>query len=832
MTPRTTSLAHCRLTESILREHVNHVGSGVGEIAARYADQQKKIHEMRDDISLRQLDTNKENKIDAVDFSIAIGNNGHEDDLVSNNGRTNDPSNQVPMETMNQCAESDCEVRKVCESITLHEERPGTFETMGDIPENVNESPVTSASQEEAVLSNRMTEATKKDTFKTASVQADTVLANEDKRKESASVVDFDTFARDETSVSSGDEFFRDGTSSCSLSLYNASEDVQHNDMIGRDKVLIYAGRGREQKKTLTAEYEDFEKRRQISKYRLLKENIINEAVMASRRCEVARRRWSNDSCSARLHAVPTQQQITSRRSLPTTLDTRTVLDTNMVEATEDKVAAAHLHESVNVLCRNNSELKIGATTKHLHPFTAKKRTVTSIDLSSSIKKRKMAVVADLFGETDSLFGCKIIEPPGTRKKKRCKKTSNKKNGRESNTSAIKSDYDEPKRVGKNLDVKPKSHSAIARGNRMRQSSANPASIERLYSFQRLHSFQGILFREGNDGENNHAAEGEGQSRRSDRARKQTMFCHQNVFEVGIRNVNDNYDDVASSDGTTAVRRKSSRFTACRGEKEYSADSIAVLQKSSGPTGCKGIWKKKRRDRCQQSPRCSSPNGHSSTATAGKEEMVAKINEPSDNDDTNVAVVGSLRHYQSYTVDIHENVDVADGISDDQSINTAGGAACFFESHNDEKSASVQPLHDIYFGLEDEHSTAEYSFSMLEYNLNESQIFHDVYFGRESVVENDDEEDYPRFPTHGVYFGLDDAHSLDESQLSMISLTEPRAEIPFHDLYFGQETYYEEVTGPLHNESETVRTRIPRCTIRSKPLFVMALLAAMLSRAL
>ena len=121
---------------------------------------------------------------------------------------------------------------------------------------------------------------------------------------------------------------------------------------------------------------------------------------------------------------------------------------------------------------------------------------------------------------------------------------------------------------------------------------------------------------------------------------------------------------------------------------------------------------------------------------------------------------------------------------------------------------------------------------MLEHRLNGYQNLHDVYFGQESGIDTDDDEDYLDLPTHGVYFGLDDSDSFAESQLGIISLTRPTTEIPYHDSYYGQETYMEEDTDIQLNETEKVATRNPRCTIRSKPLLVVALLAGMLSRAL
>ena len=571
-------------------------------------------------------------------------------------------------------------------------------------------------------------------------------------------------------------------------------------------------------------------------------EDVIDESLLSSRRGTAARQRWSSDGVSNIFRTVetsPSLQKSMRRRSLPSITDTRVKqmvrtkkhkdrsLGTNMIEATIDMANASDLLESETLLHRKTYHFEMGAASKHSNFVTEKKRKVECTNLNSPRKKRKVTAVVDLFGETDSLFGCKIIKTPGVRKETHSGKKSNLKDARGSNTTMINSHYIKSTKVGKHQSGQS------SRQFRNTGEKCGPRNAATSTSTERVHSFQRVLFQEGYNDEGENA--GSGGIRRSGRARQHTKFFHQDFFEGGIRNDDDDNDDDdnISPDGSSygeapaAVRRKSSRSTAFHGKMKDPSDSLAnLLLKSVVSTASDGGGNRKRRGTRRQSSRHSSLKACSS--------VLANEEEESDDDEDIVMAVSVPRKNQSNTaiVDIHQHINLPNSSQDDQSISTTCGASCSFGSYNDDENASfAQPMYDVYFGLEDEQSAAAQPTSpMLEHRPKGYQNLHDVYFGQESGIDTDDDEDNVHLPTHGVYFGLDDSDSCAESQLGIISLTGPITEIPYHDSYFGQETYLEEGTDIQLNGMEQVKTRIPRCTIRSKPLLVLALLAGVLSR--
>jgi len=841
----------------------------------------------------------------------------------------------IPVVEMSHRAEPECDMRKVRETTALFNERLAAYETMGEQLEKANASLVALESEKskvemevvklremiqeseikESMPSNHLPEAKTKEANKAASEEDDAVLTNGCKHfvtrnnvKESTANDGIEHTDLQEGGVNSaGDdgnntsngirtssvcELLRDDTLSRSFSLHDESskqdgEDVVlHDDQIDEDQIFFEACTGGETEMTLTAAYEEFEKRRKTLESLLLsavdvnvlikdadrkltdwppsdrlspvatrkdgdkpvpikgggefscnlrrhnmkmiigEEDVIDESIVSSRRGTDARHRWSSDGVSNVFRTSPSLQKSMRRRSLPSKTDTRVkqmartkkqkdrAFDINMIEATVDMVTANDLLESETLLRRKKSDFEMGAASKHSNFITEKKRKVECTNLNSSMKKRKVMAVVDLFGETDSLFGCKIIKTPGVRKETHTGKKSKLKDARESNTSTINSNYIKPTKVGKQQSGQS------SRQFRNAGEKCGPRNGENSTSTEHAHLFQRVLFREGYNDEGENA--GSGVVRRSDRARQHTKFFHRN----------DDDDDDANPDGSSdgeapaAVRRKSSRSTAFRGNMKDPSDSLADLLKSVVPTASNDGGNRTRCGTRRQSFRRSSLKACSSVLTDEEEES---------DDDEDISMTASVpqnNETNTAIVDIHQNIILADSSQDDQSINTTGGASCSFESYNDDENASfAQPMYDVYFGLEDEQSAAAQPTSpMLEHRPNGYQNLHDVYFGQESGIDTDDDEDYVHLPTHGVYFGLDDSDSCAESQLGIISLTGPATEIPYHDSYFGQETYLEEDTDMQLNEMEQVATRIPRCTIRSKPLLVVALLAGMLSR--
>ena len=154
-----------------------------------------------------------------------------------------------------------------------------------------------------------------------------------------------------------------------------------------------------------------------------------------------------------------------------------------------------------------------------------------------------------------------------------------------------------------------------------------------------------------------------------------------------------------------------------------------------------------------------------------------------------------------------------------------------------EESSSFQPPHRIYFGLRDGsdssmHSNLEMSSLIDLPSCVSSQPFHDHYYGQESfngLIDNDN----ARQSLHCVCFGLyDDTTSSEQSQLDFSSLTSPSKNIPHYDYYFGQAECLTEAGGnSVNDETEKAVGSIPKCKVQSQHLFAMVLLAGMLSSA-
>lgn len=186
------------------------------------------------------------------------------------------------------------------------------------------------------------------------------------------------------------------------------------------------------------------------------------------------------------------------------------------------------------------------------------------------------------------------------------------------------------------------------------------------------------------------------------------------------------------------------------------------------------------------------------------------------------------------------NIDLAETF-DDLSISSTGGATCDFGNNDDvtHQEAIAQSMYDVYFGQDDDHVTGNAHPTMIEYPpSNHYQNLHDTYFGQESVIDDNDSdaEEYSamQLRTHGIYFGLDDNLS-NQSEVGVISWFELYATIPFHDYYFGQETYCEvEVGGMMHLEQQMILTKkkSPRCVVQWKPVWVMVLFAWIITQTL
>ena len=150
-----------------------------------------------------------------------------------------------------------------------------------------------------------------------------------------------------------------------------------------------------------------------------------------------------------------------------------------------------------------------------------------------------------------------------------------------------------------------------------------------------------------------------------------------------------------------------------------------------------------------------------------------------------------------------------------------------------EEISSFQPPHSIYFGLRDDsdssmHSNLEMSSLIDRPSGANSQPFHDHYYGQESFNGLFD-NDYARQSLHCVCFGLyDDITSSEQSQLDFSLLTSPSENIPHYDYYFGQAECRTEAAG---NTTEKAVESIPRCKVQSQHMFMMVLLAGMLSSA-
>ena len=186
------------------------------------------------------------------------------------------------------------------------------------------------------------------------------------------------------------------------------------------------------------------------------------------------------------------------------------------------------------------------------------------------------------------------------------------------------------------------------------------------------------------------------------------------------------------------------------------------------------------------------------------------------------------------------NIDLAETF-DDLSISSTGGATCDFGNDDDvtHQEAIAQSMYDVYFGQDDDHVTGNAHPTMIEYSpSNHYQNLHDTYFGQESVIDDNDtdDEEYSamQLRTHGIYFGLDDNLS-NQSEVGVISWFELYATIPFHDYYFGQETYCDvDVGGMMHLEQQMILTKkkSPRCVVQWKLVWVMVLFAWIITRTL
>jgi len=142
----------------------------------------------------------------------------------------------------------------------------------------------------------------------------------------------------------------------------------------------------------------------------------------------------------------------------------------------------------------------------------------------------------------------------------------------------------------------------------------------------------------------------------------------------------------------------------------------------------------------------------------------------------------------------------------------------------------AQPFHDIYFGRESGESTLQLTSSLLEASTEKPS--HGYYCGQESNRVVDDENDEASSagqPFYAVYFGLEDDNFSVQSEQSLNALAYPPADysIPFHDYYFGKDSYLDDDEDDI---CENATKRIPRRTVQSRPLLMIALFAGMLVR--
>ncbi|KAL9182263.1 hypothetical protein ACHAXT_012915 [Thalassiosira profunda] len=165
------------------------------------------------------------------------------------------------------------------------------------------------------------------------------------------------------------------------------------------------------------------------------------------------------------------------------------------------------------------------------------------------------------------------------------------------------------------------------------------------------------------------------------------------------------------------------------------------------------------------------------------------------------------------------------------------GAAALAEGSDDEaESICQQPFYGVQFGLDDNCSFAQAEHELLSLvPIPHTISFHDVYFGKEHVMEEERDSVDESEPVHfyGVYYGLDDNASVQSGlELSSLVLASP-GPVLFHDVYFGKEHVVaeeEDEESDSNEPSSNAPKRIPRCTVQSQPLLVITLLFAMMAR--
>ncbi len=156
----------------------------------------------------------------------------------------------------------------------------------------------------------------------------------------------------------------------------------------------------------------------------------------------------------------------------------------------------------------------------------------------------------------------------------------------------------------------------------------------------------------------------------------------------------------------------------------------------------------------------------------------------------------------------------------------------------EEEASFFIPPNSIYFGQRDDSDSSMHSYLDISSLANsttatDSQPFHDHYYGQEKITELGCEDQYACQSLRCVCFGLHDdaSNSSVQSLLDFESLTSPTILVPYYDYYFGQEEYLiEDDSNNVNDETEKV-VRTPRCVVQSQPLFVLVLLAGILSRA-
>lgn len=197
-------------------------------------------------------------------------------------------------------------------------------------------------------------------------------------------------------------------------------------------------------------------------------------------------------------------------------------------------------------------------------------------------------------------------------------------------------------------------------------------------------------------------------------------------------------------------------------------------------------------------------------------------------------------------VESHNEQDRSDPVDDD----SFHSASCSFGSYNDEHSlgnvsmapstSDEQSFYDVLFGHGSTvpvqlnyHST----FSYLETPTEGSQPFHDCYYGQESSIdfESDDDESICQ-SFHAVYFGMDSGESctLSEQDMTSFAFADPDQSLPFFDYIYGQEHDFTTEEKVDESNKSLSRRRNSHCiakTVKFEPLMVIALFVGMLSRA-